>query len=54
MDQTKCGCSNCTTTPEVTKGRPAPERGENHMTVFSRLSRITNMHGTPGQPKGRA
>lgn len=26
---------------------------ENHMQMFSRLARVTNMHGTPGPRKGR-
>lgn len=27
---------------------------ENHMQVFARLARITNMHGTPGTKKGKS
>ena len=37
--------------------RPSPmdtAPGETHMDVYKRLVNVKNMHGTPGQPKGKS
>lgn len=51
---TKCGCVNCDPRRlDNCKGRPVPPRNESHMDMYRRLARIVNMHGKPGEPKGK-